>query len=206
MITIIDYGMGNLGSVKNMFKKVGETAIISSDKNDIKNATKILLPGVGAFDNAMKNLDDLDLIDIIKEKVLVDKTPIMGICLGMQLLTKGSEEGKLAGFGFIDAYAKKFYFSSFDETLPIPHMGWNKVYLQKESKLLQEGEERENRFYFVHSYAVSCENREDVLTTTNYGYEFVSSFEKNNIIGCQFHPEKSHKFGMKLFKNFVEKY
>ena len=206
MITIIDYGMGNLGSVKNMFKKVGETAIISSDKNDIKNATKILLPGVGAFDNAMKNLDDLGLIEIIKEKVLVDKTPIMGICLGMQLLTKGSEEGQREGFGFVDAYAKKFDFSSLDETLPIPHMGWNKVYLQKESKLLQEGEDRENRFYFVHSYAVGCENKEDILTTTNYGYEFVSSFEKNNIIGCQFHPEKSHKFGMKLFKNFVEKY
>ncbi|HIQ27995.1 MAG TPA: imidazole glycerol phosphate synthase subunit HisH, partial [Sulfurovum sp.] len=110
------------------------------------------------------------------------------------------------GFGFIDAYAKKFDFSSLDETLPIPHMGWNKVFLQKESQLLQEGEERENRFYFVHSYAVNCENREDILTTTNYGYEFVSSFEKNNIIGCQFHPEKSHKFGMKLFKNFVENY
>ena len=206
MITIIDYGMGNLGSVKNMFKKIGETALISSDKEDIRNATKILLPGVGAFDNAMKNLDDLGLIEIIKEKVLVDKTPIMGICLGMQLLTRGSEEGKLEGFGFIDAYAKKFDFSSFDNSLPIPHMGWNKVFLQKESKLLQEGEERENRFYFVHSYAVNCEDREDILTTTNYGYEFVSSFEKNNIIGCQFHPEKSHKFGMKLFKNFVENY
>jgi len=206
MITIIDYGMGNLGSVKNMFKKIGEESIISSKKEDIEKATKILLPGVGAFDNAMKNLDDLGLIEIINKKVLVEKTPIMGICLGMQLLTKGSEEGQREGFGFIDAYAKRFDFSSFDNSLPIPHMGWNKVFLQKKSQLLQEGEERENRFYFVHSFAVNCENREDILTTTNYGYDFVSSFEKNNIIGCQFHPEKSHKFGMKLFKNFVEKY
>lgn len=206
MITIIDYGMGNLGSVKNMFKKIGESAIISSDKEEIKNASKILLPGVGAFDNAMKNLYDLGLLEIIKEKVLIEKIPILGICLGMQLLTKGSEEGNLNGFGFVDAYAKKFNFSSLDETLPIPHMGWNKVYLQKESNLLHEGEERENRFYFVHSYAVSCENSKDVLTTTHYGYDFVSSFERDNIIGCQFHPEKSHKFGMKLFKNFVEKY
>jgi glutamine amidotransferase len=206
MITIVDYGMGNLGSVKNMFKKIGEVSIVSSKKEDIEKATKILLPGVGAFDNAMKNLNDLDLIEIIKKKVLVEKTPIMGICLGMQLLTRGSEEGHLEGFGFIDAYAKKFDFCSLENTLPIPHMGWNKVYLQKESKLLQENQERENRFYFVHSYAVNCENKEDILTITNYGYKFVSSFEKNNIIGCQFHPEKSHKFGMKLFKNFVEKY
>ena len=206
MIAIIDYGMGNLGSVVNMIKKVGGTSLITSDKNEIKNAKKIILPGVGAFDNAMKNLADLELIEIIKEKALVEKIPIMGICLGMQLLTMGSEEGELKGFEFVDAYAKKFDFSSLGETLPIPHMGWNRVYLQKESQLLQENQERENRFYFVHSYAVECENREDVLTTTNYGYEFVSSFEKDNIIGCQFHPEKSHKFGMTLFKNFVEKF
>jgi glutamine amidotransferase len=206
MITIVDYGMGNLGSVKNMFKKIGENSIVSSDKDDIQNATKILLPGVGSFDNAMLNLNDLGLIDIIKEKVLDDKIPIMGICLGMQLLTKGSEEGELNGFGFVDAFSKKFDFSSISDNLPIPHMGWNKVYLQKESKLLQESEERENRFYFVHSYAVSCENKKDILTQTKYGYDFVSSFEKDNIIGCQFHPEKSHKFGMKLFKNFVENY
>lgn len=206
MIVIVDYGMGNLGSVKNMIKKVGADSIITSDKKVIEDAAQLLLPGVGSFDNAMKNLDDLGLIDIIKKKVLINKTPIMGICLGMQLLTKGSKEGKLEGFGFIDAYAKKFDLSSIGNSLPVPHMGWNKVYLQKESKLLQEGEERENRFYFVHSYAVNCKNKEDILTTTNYGHKFVSSFERNNIIGCQFHPEKSHKFGMKLFKNFVESY
>jgi len=204
MITIIDYGMGNLGSVVNMIKKVGGKSIISSSKNEIKNAKKILLPGVGAFDNAVKNLKDLGLWDLIKEKVLVEKVPIMGICLGMQLLTKGSEEGELEGFGFVDAYTKKFRFKNND--LKIPHMGWNIVNLQKNSKLFEGMENQENRFYFVHSYAVECKDKNDILTTTHYGYDFVSSFEKKNIIGCQFHPEKSHKFGMALFKNFVEKY
>lgn len=204
MITIIDYGMGNLGSVANMIKKVGGKSIITSNKDDIKNAKKILLPGVGAFDSAVKNLKKLHLWDLIKEKVLVEKVPIMGICLGMQLLTKGSEEGELDGFGFIDAYAKRFEFEK--EDLKIPHMGWNVVNLQKKSKLFEGMEDQENRFYFVHSFAVECKENKDILTTTHYGYDFVSSFEKENIVGCQFHPEKSHKFGMKLFKNFVEKY
>ena len=204
MITIIDYGMGNLGSVANMIKKVGGKSIITSNKDDIKNAKKILLPGVGAFDSAVKNLKKLHLWDLIKEKVVVEKVPIMGICLGMQLLTKGSEEGELDGFGFIDAYAKRFEFEK--EDLKIPHMGWNVVNLQKNSKLFEGMEHQENRFYFVHSFAVECKENKDILTTTHYGYDFVSSFEKENIIGCQFHPEKSHKFGMKLFKNFVEKY
>ena len=163
-----------------------------------------MLPGVGAFDSAVKNLKKLHLWDLIKEKVLVEKVPIMGICLGMQLLTKGSEEGELDGFGFIDAYAKRFEFEK--EDLKIPHMGWNVVNLQKKSKLFEGMEHQENRFYFVHSFAVECKENKDILTTTHYGYDFVSSFEKENIIGCQFHPEKSHKFGMKLFKNFVEKY
>jgi len=206
MITIVDYGMGNLGSVKNMLKKIGETSIISSEKEDIENATKLLLPGVGSFDNAIKNLQELDLIEIIRKKVLLDKTPIMGICLGMQLLTKGSEEGKLEGFGFIDAYAKKFDFSSIKNSLPVPHMGWNKTNLVKESHLYKDNDDKNRRFYFVHSYAVICKDKNDILSTTDYGYTFVSSFERDNIIGCQFHPEKSHKYGMKLFKKFVENY
>ena len=206
MVVIVDYGMGNLGSVKNMLKKIGAESIITSDKTTIGKATKIILPGVGSFDSAMKNLDDLGLIDIIKKKVLVDKTPIMGICLGMQLLINGSEEGDLEGFGFIDAEAKKFNFGNLDEILPIPHMGWNKTDVKKASKLYKDNNDNNRRFYFVHSYAVECKNKGDILTTTNYGYSFVSSFEKDNILGCQFHPEKSHKYGMKLFKNFVENY
>ena len=206
MITIIDYGMGNLGSIANMIKKVGGQSLITLELNEIKKATKLLLPGVGSFDNAVKNLQDLSLIDIIRKKVIEDKTPILGICLGMQLLTHSSEEGKLKGFGFIDAEAKKFNFDTLDENFPAPHMGWNKTQLQKESKLYIDNDDINRRFYFVHSYAVTCNNEADILTTTHYGYDFVSSFEKDNIIGCQFHPEKSHKYGMKLLKNFVENY
>ena len=206
MITIIDYGMGNLGSVKNMFKKIGKQTLITSDYKDIENAAKILLPGVGSYDSAVKNLKQLGLFELLKKRVLEDKIPILGICLGMQLLTKGSQEGELEGFGFIDGFAKKFDFSDLEQNLPVPHMGWNRVYIKKESKLIQENLQRENRFYFVHSFAVECANKEDILTTTHYGYDFVSSFEKENVLGCQFHPEKSHKFGMSVFKNFVENY
>ncbi len=202
MITIIDYGMGNLGSVKNMLKKVGEQSVITSDKDVIKNATKILLPGVGSFDNAVKNLHDLDIFSLLKDKVLEEKIPIMGICLGMQLLTKGSEEGNREGFGFIDAEAKRFNFDNIEEKLFIPHMGWNIAKVKKESSLF-DSSKVDPRFYFVHSYAIQCNDSEDILTTTQYGYEFVSGFEKDNIIGFQFHPEKSHKFGMELFKRFV---
>jgi glutamine amidotransferase len=203
MIVIVDYGMGNLGSVKNMFKKVGQEAIISSDIEIIKNAKKLLLPGVGSFDNGMKRLKETGLDKILYKKAVVEKTPILGICLGMQLLTKRSEEGVLDGLGFVAAEVKKFCFSQ--SGLKIPHMGWNIAHENKESKLLVDMPE-EKRFYFVHSYYVSCTNKDDVLTSTHYGRDFVSSFESGNILGAQFHPEKSHRFGMQLFKNFVENY
>lgn len=206
MVTIIDYGMGNLGSVSNMFKKIGHDSQITSNREDILEASKILLPGVGSFDSAMKNLEELGLIDLIKQKVLTDKTPILGICLGMQLLTTRSEEGDLNGLGLVDANVEKFNFNGLNKNLPVPHMGWNEVEIKKESKLIQLDEQEDNRYYFVHSYAIKCRDEKDILTTTNYGGNFVSSFEKNNILGCQFHPEKSHKFGMKIFKNFVDNY
>jgi glutamine amidotransferase len=204
MIVIIDYNLGNVNSIANMIKKIGYKCIITSNPHEISQADKIILPGVGAFDYGIQNLKKLNIYNIIIKKVIEEKTPILGICLGMQLLTKGSEEGNLEGLGCINAYTKKFKFE--DNKLKIPHMGWNIVKLQKKSLLFEGMEKQENRFYFVHSYAVECYEKEDILTTTYYGYEFVSSFEKENIIGCQFHPEKSHKFGMKLFKNFVEKY
>ena len=204
MITIIDYGMGNLASIANMIKKTGGSSIITSDKNKIEKAEKLILPGVGAFDHAVENLKRLDLWEVIRKKALNEKVPIMGICLGMQLLTNGSEEGNLSGLSLINAYTKRFRFSN--DKLKIPHIGWNTVILKKKSKLFTGMETQENRFYFVHSYAVECEEENDILTTTCYGYEFVSSFEKDNIIGCQFHPEKSHKFGMKLIENFIKLY
>lgn len=201
MIVVIDYGMGNLGSIVNMVKKVGYKCHITSDLEEIKKATKLILPGVGSFDNGMKKLKELGMINILNQKVLVEKTPILGICLGMQLMTKSSEEGSMTGLGWIDAVSKRFV----SDTLKIPHMGWNIVKHQKSSCLFDECES-EKRFYFVHSYCVSCNHKEDILTITNYTHDFISSFKKNNIIGVQFHPEKSHKFGMNLIKNFMENY
>jgi len=202
MIVIIDYGMGNLESIKNMLKRVGSDSVISHDILDIEKADKLILPGVGAFDNAMKNINDIGLLSVINKKVIKDKTPILGICLGMQLMTKSSEEGKMQGLGWINAKTVKFKFNQ-DSQLKIPHMGWNTLKIEKQSKIFGDMYNQENKFYFVHSYHVICNDKEDVLTTTSYGYDFTSSIEKNNIIGVQFHPEKSHKFGMQLLKNFT---
>lgn len=202
MITIIDYGMGNLGSVQNMFKRIGVKTEISGETYAIAKATKILLPGVGAFNSAMQKIADSGLIAILNQKALVEKVPVLGICLGMQLLTKGSEEGKFLGLGWVDAQTLKFKFEP-DTKLKIPHMGWNRIYPQKKSVLL-ENLPPEPRFYFVHSYHVQCNKPEDVLATTSFGDHFHSMLQHENIYGAQFHPEKSHKFGMKLFKNFAD--
>jgi len=204
MIVIVDYGTGNLSSVQNMLKKIGYSSIITSDKSVIESADKIILPGVGAFDFAIRNLKSLGLFDLLIEKGSNCKTPILGICLGMQLLTKGSEEGVEKGLGLIDARAIKFRFKDALVKLPIPHMGWNRILIKKENKLIQNIDNQ--RFYFVHSYAIQCRNSSDVIGLSKYGYDFVSVFEKENILGTQFHPEKSHKFGMLLLKNFVENY
>lgn len=203
MTIIIDYGMGNLGSIVNMLKKIDSKVLISRDIELIEKADKLILPGIGAFDTGMKYLAQEGLIDILNKKVIGEKTPILGICLGMQLLTKSSEEGNIKGLGWIDAQTVRFKFDEKNNDLKVPHMGWNTVHLNKESLLFKEMY-AEPRFYFVHSYHVVCNNKQDILTTTHHGYEFASSIQKDNIMGVQFHPEKSHKFGMKLLKNFVE--
>lgn len=202
MIVIIDYGMGNLSSIKNMLKKIGIEAQISSDIKIIENADKLILPGVGSFDNGMNNLTDLGIIPILENKVIKSGTPILGICLGMQLFTKSSEEGKLQGLGWIDAQTIRFKFDK-KKSFKIPHMGWNTINLNKKS-ILFEGLPDEMRFYFVHSYHVVCNNEQDIMTKTNYGFDFVSAIESGNIIGVQFHPEKSHNFGFNLLKRFAE--
>ena len=199
MITIIDYGMGNLGSIKNMFKRIKVESEITGDIQQIARAKKILLPGVGAFDAAMKKIADSGLREILDKKAIDEKVPVLGICLGMQLLTRSSEEGKLQGLGWINADTLKFKFS--DPSLKIPHMGWNRVYIQSESQLIEDLPD-EPRFYFVHSYFVNCDSPQDVVTTTNYGSSFHSIIQHENIYGAQFHPEKSHKFGMKILENF----
>ena len=205
MILIIDYGIGNPGSIRNMLKKIGVEAVISSNIPDIEKADKLILPGVGAFDNGMKNLRERGLIPALNDKVINQKIPILGICLGMQLLTNKSEEGKLEGLGLIDAETVKFRFNAANDNLRIPHMGWNQIKSIKKSPLVN-GVEENSRFYFVHSYHVVCRNNEDILAIANYGYDFVAAVNRDNIFGVQFHPEKSHKFGMQILKNFAELY
>ncbi len=203
MITIVDYGMGNLGSIKNMFKYIGVEATIESDVDKIKNASKILLPGVGSFDTAMKKINESDLKEVLNEKALKEQVPVLGICLGMQLLTNSSEEGSLAGLGWIDAKTMSFK-NRIDKKYRIPHMGWNIVNKSNVSLLTNGFEEfDETRFYFVHSYFVKVENEKNSILKTSYGVEFDSAIQKDNIYGAQFHPEKSHKFGMKFFENFA---
>lgn len=204
MITIIDYKTGNLGSIQNILKKIGEDSVITSDKDEIDQATKLILPGVGTFDTGMKNLRALDLIDVLNKKVLVEKTPVLGICLGMQLLSSGSEEGLLSGLGWIDALTFRFQFKDTME-YKIPHMGWNFIKPMKNSRLF-DNMYPDARFYFVHSYFIRANDKDDILASTDYEIEFTSAVEKGNILGVQFHPEKSHKFGMKLLKNFVDFY
>ena len=201
MITIIDYGLGNLGSVKNMLKKIGVESEVSKDLDTIKKATKIILPGVGAFDPAMERLTNNALRDVLDEKALQEKIPVLGICLGMQLLTNGSEEGKLPGLGWIPANSYKFSAEEFPD-LKVPHMGWNLVEKTNESKLT-EGFTEDFRFYFVHSYYVKTEQPQYSLLAARYGLVFDAAIQNVNIMGAQFHAEKSHKYGMKLFQNFA---
>jgi glutamine amidotransferase len=202
MITIVDYQMGNLHSVKRAFNRLGVDVIISSDPNAILTAKKIILPGVGHFGKAMDHLKKTGLLDALNEAVLVKKTPVLGICLGMQLMTNFSEEGGCKGLGWFDADVVRFQVK---DTLrfKIPNIGWNSVQQNKESKLMHEVG-NDNSFYFVHSFHVRTSDESIVLGTSNYESDFVCALEKENIYGVQFHPEKSHESGFRLLKNFSE--
>lgn len=205
MVVILDYGMGNSGSILNMIRKSGGNAKISVDPDDIKTATGFVLPGVGAFDNGMNKINSLEITALLEQRVFEEKIPFLGVCLGMQLLLNKSEEGLVKGLGWIDGEVKKFDFSDVNtrKKLKIPHMGWNLVNPTSYDNLFK-GLEDEARFYYVHSYHAVCYNQENVLGTCEYGYEFASTVQNENIFGVQFHPEKSHKFGLTLFKNFLE--
>jgi len=203
MIVVIDYGAGNIGSILNMLKRLGAQAQASSDPRIIEQASKLILPGVGSFDFGMSKLIESGVIAILNQKVLVEKTPILGICLGVQLMTNGSEEGILPGLGWFNATTVKFDLKNEDSRLKIPHMGWNDTFIKKDSKFFNKGDD-EYRYYYVHSYHLVAEDKTDILTTCKYGYEFVSGLERDNITGLQFHPEKSHKFGIRILKNFIE--
>lgn len=199
MISVLNYGVSNVGSMLNMFKKLGVPAQVISSPSEVACAEKIIMPGVGAFDHGMSALQEKGLVEAIRMRVAVG-VPILGVCLGMQLLGTGSEEGAMEGLGFIDACCVRFR-SEDDPPLRVPHMGWNELEIKRGTPLT-EGLEHP-RFYFVHSYHMSCCRREDVVATATYGGEFTALVQRDNVWGVQFHPEKSHRFGMALLNNFA---
>ncbi|MBL4755581.1 MAG: imidazole glycerol phosphate synthase subunit HisH [Flavobacteriales bacterium] len=203
MLVIIDYGMGNLHSVLKAFKRLRIEAKVSADKAEIQAADKLILPGVGHFERGMENLNERGLIQTLNEEVLEKGKPILGICLGMQLFTKYSEEGNTKGLGWLDAETVQFSFPEAEKKYRIPHIGWNSLNLGNES-VLYRGMHANPSFYFVHSYYVRSNNETDVAASTEYGLSFTSSMVKDNIFATQFHPEKSHDDGLKLLQNFVE--
>jgi imidazole glycerol-phosphate synthase subunit HisH len=192
--------MGNIRSILRKVSQSGHEGFVSAELNIIKSANKLILPGVGHFLNGINKLKEKNLVDILQEKILVEKTPILGICLGMQLMTSFSEEGNVPGLGWINAETIKFQLN--DIRHKVPHMGWNSIVKKKNSPLLKNIPEN-SHYYFVHSYHVKCNDAEDILTTTCYGYEFVSAIQKENIFGTQFHPEKSQEWGARILFNFL---
>lgn len=199
MITIIDYGMGNLGSIQNMLKKIGQEACITADKTQILAAKKLILPGVGSYARAMENLNRLDLVGPIREKA-ASGTPLLGICLGMQLLSSHSEEGDATGLDIIPGQVIKFQLPA---PFKVPHMGWNLIQYNANSPLFKNFEQLEEvRYYFVHAYHYKPNQEEHILATAHYGIDFTCGVQHQHVYGVQFHPEKSHTFGMQLLKNF----
>ena len=200
-IAIVDYGLGNLGSVANMLKKIGVPAKVTSDAAELRAARALVLPGVGHFDTGMRNLVASGLKAVLDELVLQAKVPVLGICLGMQLMARRSDEGSEPGLGWIAADVKRFDFPA-GTRLAVPHMGWNE--LEPRDEALFRGLEAAPRFYFVHSYHLVCDAERDVAGWATYGYRFAAAVHQGSIYGTQFHPEKSHRFGMTVLKNFAE--
>jgi glutamine amidotransferase len=199
MITIVDYGMGNLGSIRSMFRRIGVPATITGDADQIALASKVLLPGVGSFDAAMAQIEGRGLREVLDDKATRERVPTLGICLGMQLITRGSQEGSLPGLGWVAAQACRF---PPDPALKVPHMGWNLVRPTRPSSLTA-GLAADARFYFVHSYYVRTDRPEETVLEAEYGVPFAAALEAGNVFGAQFHPEKSHRFGMQLLANFA---
>lgn len=201
MIVIIDYGLGNLASIRNMIRKAGGKSTISGDPEVIAGAEKLILPGVGHFGAGMDNIRGKGLEDLLNDKVLKQGVPVLGICLGMQLMARHSEEGDARGLGWFEADVVHFDTARMDG-LKVPHMGWNDVKLAHPHALFPDVQ-AEERFYFVHSYHIRCDRPQDIQAEVHYGYDFTCAVSRDNIIGVQFHPEKSHRFGMEVMERFI---
>lgn len=203
MITIINYGSGNIQAIGNIYKQLNIPFTIANSAEDLKKAEKLILPGVGDFDETMALLQKLNFVEILNELVLIKKTPIFGICVGMQLLGNASEEGIMKGFGWIKGSVKMLPTSEIKQKPHLPHMGWNSIKVNNSGQLLENIDE-DKGFYFLHSFYFDCEDSTDVIATTEYGINFACSIQHENIYGCQFHPEKSHFNGIKVFQNFAK--
>lgn len=204
MLVIVDYGLGNLGSIANMASRLGAKPVVSSDPEVLRGAGKLIVPGVGAFDRGMQNLRERGLVDVLAEKALEERVPVLGLCLGMHLFTRGSEEGTEPGLGWLEADTVRFHFGGNGGSLKVPHMGWSDVSVRRPHYLFDNGDE-ERRYYFVHSFHVVCSDPELVVGETTHGHPFASIVAQDNIVGVQFHPEKSHRYGMALLRNFIDR-
>ena len=202
MIVILDYDMGNVGSIQNILYRAGQKDVkISRQEDDIAKADKLIIPGVGAFDSGMNNLKKYNLVELIQNMAMKEKKPILGICLGMQLLGRRSEEGNVDGLGLIPFDNIRFKVNA---EYKVPHMGWNYINIVNKDSAIVKNLKKQQRYYFVHSYHAKCDKQDNILMTCEYGYLFPAAVVKDNIYGVQFHPEKSHQFGLQLLKNFAE--
>lgn len=201
-LVVVDAGIGNLGAIPNMLKRIGVRAKITNRAEDIAEADRLILPGVGAFDAAMRTLNELGIVGTLRAKALDERIPVLGVCLGMQLLFRRSDEGDIPGLGWIEGDVVRFRLDPADRSVRVPHMGWNYASATDGARLLS-GFDATPRFYFAHSYHVECADPDDVAGWTTYGYRFASVVQHENIGGIQFHPEKSHRFGLKVFENFL---
>ena len=203
MITVVDYGLGNIRAFSNMYKRMNIETQVVTRSGELRSATRIILPGVGAFDHAMELLQASGMRETLDELVLVRKVPVLGICVGMQILADGSDEGRLPGLGWISGRVRAFKSVPQSAGLPLPHMGWNDVRPIAGVRLF-DGLEADARFYFLHSYFFECAQADCSAATANYGIDFACAVRSDNVHGVQFHPEKSHQCGAQLLKNFAE--
>lgn len=203
MIHIVDYGLGNVQAFLTMFKRIGFEASRAKTAEDLVGANKLILPGVGAFDHAIKLLDQSGMRPVLETLVLKEKVPVLGICVGMQILATSSQEGRLPGLGWVPGKVRSFRSDERSANLPLPHMGWNDVQPKSGSPIFV-GLESDARFYFLHSYFFECNEPSHLAATASYGLNFSCAVSAGNVYGVQFHPEKSHHFGAQLLKNFAE--